>query len=154
MKIFSDIRETIVNLMKLYGVDLVEVPEHIISMLHHRNYAVQKITPKFVLKYLKSDPKYKKMKDEQKLQILRFLLSGKKSSKPTGLELLPLQNGAFTTFGKRGRDKQIIVCRDEWKLFPGQEDMFCRQDIHTEVYEALLEMAESGNVKIIIIFKY
>lgn len=126
-------------------MDMVDVPDHITSLLHFRDYPVQKLTPKFVLKYLKSNARYKNMNNEEKLSILSFLLSGKKSSPPMGLELVPLENGTFGMFEKRGgRGKHVIVGQEESKLFPGQEEMFCRHGIGREMHESLYEMAETG----------
>jgi hypothetical protein len=62
-----------------------------------------------------------------------------------GLELVPLENGTFGMFEKRGgRGKRVIVGQEESKLFPGQEEMFCRHGIGREMHESLYEMAETG----------
>jgi hypothetical protein len=47
-------------------------------------------------------------------------------------------------FEKRGgRGKRVIVGQEESKLFPGQEEMFCRHGIGREMHESLYEMAET-----------
>lgn len=136
--------ETIVRLVDRYNVNLVNVPEHVTSMIRHRDHSVQKLTPKFILNFLKTDAKYKKMTSNEKLDILHFILSARKSLSLVGVELLPLQNGSFTLFGNRGRDKRIIVCQEEMELFPGQEDVFCKHGLQTELYRLLVQMAENS----------
>ncbi|VDI11137.1 sacsin [Mytilus galloprovincialis] len=144
----EDVKETVVRLVDRYNVNLVNVPEHVTSMIRHRDHSVQKLTQKFILNFLKTDAKYKKMTSNEKLDILHFILSARKSLSLVGLELLPLQNGSFTLFGNRGRDKQIIVCQEEMELFPGQEDVFCKHGLQTELYRLLVQMAENNEYQL------
>ncbi|CAC5371398.1 unnamed protein product [Mytilus coruscus] len=123
------VKETIVRLVQRYNVNLVNVPEHVTSMIRYRDYSVQKLTPKFILNFLKSDAKYKKITSNEKLDILHFILSTRKSLSLVGVELLPLQNGSFTLFGNRGRDKRII-------------------GLQTELYRLLVKMAENNDYQL------
>jgi hypothetical protein len=50
-----------------------------------------------------------------------------------GLELLPINNGTFSVFGNRNQYSQVIICKDEIDLFPGQDEKFvpCTASITT-----------------------
>ncbi|CAG2253083.1 SACS [Mytilus edulis] len=88
------------------------------------------------------------MASNDKLDILHFILSSWNSPSLVGIELLPLQNGSFTLFGKREQDKRIIVCEEEMELFPGQEDVFCKHGVQTDLYRILVTMAENNEYQL------
>ncbi|CAG2253051.1 unnamed protein product [Mytilus edulis] len=90
----------------------------------------------------------KKMTSKDKLDVLHFILSSWSSPSLVGIELLPLQNGGFTLFGKREQDKRVILCEEEMELFPGQEDVFCKHGLQTELYRLLVTMAENNEYQL------
>jgi hypothetical protein len=51
-------------------------------------------------------------------------------------------NGTFSVFGNRNQYSQVIICKDEMDLFPGQDEKFVGQDLQDKIYNSILEMAK------------
>ena len=77
---------------------------------------------------LRLDQAYTGFSTTQKLHLLSYLLSKGNFSLVNGLELLPLQNGSFTTFqDARFYSQKVYTCSSEdQKLFPGLENQMLR----------------------------
>ena len=130
--------------MKQNNIDLVDVPDHVTSVMQDRNIPVQTLTPDFIVKCLKSNSSYTLLTLEDKMNIYNYLVSDGDFSRLHGLALLPMNNGTFSVFGNRNQYSQVIICKDEIDLFPGQDEKFVRQDLQDKIYNSILEMAKKG----------
>ena len=130
--------------MKQNSINLVDVPDHVTSVMQDRNIPVQTLTPDFIVKCLKSNSSYTLLTLEDKMNIYNYLVSDGEFSRLHGLELLPINNGTFSVFGNRNQYSQVIICKDEIDLFPGQDEKFVGQDLQDKIYKSILEMAKKG----------
>ena len=128
--------------MKQNNIDLVDVPDHVTSVMQDRNIPVQTLTPDFIVECLKSNSSYTLLTLEDKMNIYNYLVSDGEFSRLHGLELLSINNGTFSVFGNQY--SQVIICKDEIDLFPGQDEKFVRQDLQDRIYNSILEMAKKG----------
>jgi sacsin len=152
---FVDEKETIIQLMKQNNIDLVDVPDHVTSVMQDRNIPVQTLTPDFIVKCLKSNSSYTLLTLEDKMNVYNYLVSDGEFSRLHGLELLPINNGTFAVFGNRNfiYDNQVIICKDDIDLFPGQDEKFVCQDLQDKIYDSILEIAKKGKKKCYYCFK-
>ena len=80
-------------------VKLAEVPDNVWDVFSYANVSVREVSPKFVRDQLRACPQsYASIDPTEKYKLLQYCLSDGQINDLTGLELLPLANGSFTSF--------------------------------------------------------
>ena len=129
-------------------VPVVSVPSHVTNaILCFAGAYVKSITPTGTRAALKQVPScYQKLDRRDKLLLLQFCLKDRKFDELCGLKLLPLSNGAFTTFSYRG--EQIYICSPDHprELFPGLGHRFIDDKVHGDIIENLKDAAYRGKI--------
>lgn len=139
--------KTILNYLQNSGTQIAKVPANIaaafqISMTNSK--PVKKVTPALVRQVLRKCGH--RGPTDEKLHILEFILSDENYSDLIGLEILPLQNGSFTSFSSSVSDKDAIyITSEEYPrtLFPGLEGRLLSEDLKPKILTALKEAATS-----------
>lgn len=141
-------KELLRRVLLAADVSVVSVPSHVTDAITcYAGSTVKTITPSGTRAALKQVPScYQKLDRREKLLLLQFCLKDRKFDKLCDLKLLPLSNGAFTTFSNRG--EQIYICSPEHprELFPGLEPRFIDDTVHVEIIEKLKEAADQGKL--------
>ncbi|KAM9853357.1 sacsin isoform 1-T1 [Aulostomus maculatus] len=144
----DDISETVINYLQSSGVQVAKVPEAVDSVLaaysSPESSEVRKVTAHLLRQVIR---KHKhKGPSQEKLLLLEFVLSDSNYSDLIGLELLPLQDGTFTTFSSSVTDKDAIyIASEEYPrlLYPGLECRFILESIKPSVMDRLKNAAKS-----------
>ena len=85
-------------------VKLAEVPSGVWDTFSYANVSVREVSPKFVRDQLRAYPQsYANIDPTGKCILLRYCMSDGQINDLTGLELLPLANGSFTSFQVKSR---------------------------------------------------
>uniref|UniRef100_A0A8C4S8P2 Sacsin molecular chaperone n=1 Tax=Erpetoichthys calabaricus TaxID=27687 RepID=A0A8C4S8P2_ERPCA len=139
--------ETVINYLQTSGMQVAKVPANVATALDHYtsdSKLVKKVTPALVRQVLRK-VKHKGTSQE-KLQLLEYVLSDENYSELIGLELLPLQNGTFTSFSSSSAEKDAVyIATDEFprSLFPGLEGRLISENINPSIRTALKESVKS-----------
>ena len=128
-------------LAKECGVNLVDVPEHLLYMLQEYRISFKTLSKKYIRNCLNSEAPYKSFSFDDKMNILLYLANDGDYSILAGLELIPLHSGSFISFGA---GNTVYVCRVEADLFPGQEASFVRQGLQENVFNVFSAIAKQG----------
>ncbi|XP_052102784.1 sacsin-like [Mytilus californianus] len=121
--------------------NLVELPDHVITMLKYTGHEPQSVTPQTVREKLKSSECWKTYPREEKLRLLSFVLEDCNYTDLNNLEILPLNNQEFVPFST-GTDVYVI-CDETAHLFPGLEDQIISEGSVTEyIWTCLSKMAK------------
>ena len=96
-------------------VKLAEVPGGIWDAFSYINVSVREVSPKFVRDQLRACPQsYASIDPTGKCILLRYCMSDGQINDLTGLELLPLANGSFTTFQVKSHFiEDVFLCTSE-----------------------------------------
>ncbi|XP_054650428.1 sacsin isoform X2 [Dunckerocampus dactyliophorus] len=144
----KDISETVIIYLQSSGMQVAQVPAAVDAVLVSHATAesteVRKVTPP-LLRHVVRKSKHKGP-SEEKLLLLEFALSDANYSDLIGLELLPLQDGTFTTFSSPVTDKDsVYITSDEYprSLYPGLEGRFILESIKPSVMDRLKDAAKS-----------
>ncbi|XP_077422568.1 sacsin [Vanacampus margaritifer] len=144
----KDISQTVINYLQSSGMQVVQVPTAVDSVLvayaTPESTEVRKITPP-LLRQLARKSKHKGSLEE-KLLLLEFVLSDANYSDLIGLELLPLQDGTVASFSSSVTEKDsVYIGSAEYPrcLYPGLESRFILESIKPSVLERLKEAAKS-----------
>ncbi|KAL3892278.1 hypothetical protein ACJMK2_004497 [Sinanodonta woodiana] len=123
------VKSTMVNILRMYDKQYVDVPLHVFEFFLKFNCHLTDMRPQSFAAVLKQGPLYKSLSREEKLSVLEFLTLDCRYEILEGLELLPLQDGSFTTFASRNKTSyRVLLCsKEEMELFPGLEEKFVYQ---------------------------
>ena len=96
-------------------VKLAEIPSGIWDVFSYAKVSVREVSPKFVRDQLRAClQSYASIDPTEKYKLLRYCLSDGQINDLTGLELLPLANGSFTTFQVKSRFiANVFLCTSE-----------------------------------------
>ena len=141
-------KELLQRVLLAADVPVVSVPSHVTNaILCFAGAYVKSITPTGTRAALKQVPScYQKLDRRDKLLLLQFCLKDRKFDELCGLKLLPLSNGAFTTFSYRG--EQIYICSPDHprELFPGLGHRFIDDKVHGDIIGNLKDAANRGRI--------
>ncbi|KAL3892283.1 hypothetical protein ACJMK2_004502 [Sinanodonta woodiana] len=123
------VKSTLVNILRMYDKQYVDVPLHVFEFFLKFNSHLSDTSPQRFAAMLKEGPQYKSLSREEKLSVLDFLTLDCRYEILEGMELLPLQDGSFTTFVSRNKtSNRVLLCsKEEMELFPGLEEKFVYQ---------------------------
>ncbi|XP_063435464.1 sacsin-like isoform X1 [Mytilus trossulus] len=137
----QETKTTVKKLLLDCDENLVELPDHMITMLKYTGHEPQSVTPQTVREKLKNYECWKTYPREEKLRLLSFVLQDCKYADLNNLELLPLNNQEFVPFST-GTDVYVI-CDETAILFSGLEDQVISKGSVTEyLWTCLSKMAE------------
>ena len=136
------------------GVNLVTVTEAIWNALAHCHISVTSVSPSLTRTELKKSPRsYSSFSSHDKLELLRYCLSDNAYGDMQGLALLPLANGAFTSFGNQYFSNSVYLCTGQCPcyLLPNLEGELIDNGIEREIYMKLKAIADGGytNLKVL-----
>nr|XP_040022447.1 sacsin isoform X1 [Gasterosteus aculeatus aculeatus]XP_040022488.1 sacsin isoform X1 [Gasterosteus aculeatus aculeatus] len=143
----EDISETVISYLQSSGTQVAKVPaatDFVFAACTTESIEVRKVTPSLLRQVIRKCKH--KGPSQEKLLLLEFALSDGNYSDLIGLELLPLQDGTFTTFSSSFSDKDSIYIASEQypkSLYPGLEGRFLLESIKPLVMDALKEAAKS-----------
>ena len=132
-----DVQQTVRETLKKYDLNFAEVPNHVLRLLKHHKLA-KDITPPSLCTTLCDDHAlYQSLPNDQKINLLQFLLCDDKQYSAQGLELLPLANGKFAKFSRYGTPV-YMASAEEVDLFPHfRGQLVCTEDLHEDVCHVL-----------------
>ncbi|XP_028319754.1 sacsin isoform X2 [Gouania willdenowi] len=151
--VFSDLdtdeafSETLINYLQSSGMQVAKVPatvDLVLTAYMTESTEVKNMTPS-LLRHVIRKCKHKGPSQE-KLLLLEFVLSDANYSDLIGLELLPLQDGTFTTFASSVSEKDVIhISSEEFprSLYPGLEHRFILESVKQSVMDSLKKAAKS-----------
>ena len=141
-------KELLQRVLLAADVPVVSVPSHVTdAILCYAGASVKKITPSCTRAALKQVPFcYQNLDRREKLELLQFCLKDRKFDELCGLKLLPLSNGAFTTFSYRG--DHIYICSPDHprELFPGLRHRFIDDTVDGDIIGKLKDAAVRGKM--------
>ncbi|XP_068123047.1 sacsin [Hyperolius riggenbachi] len=143
----KEFTKTILNYLQNSGTQIAKVPANVAAAFQipiNNSKPVKKVNPTLVRQVLRKA--VHRGPAEEKLHLLEFILSDENYSELIGLEILPLQNGHFTTFSSSVSDKDVVYITSEEfprSLFPGLEGRLLSEDLKPEILAALKEAATS-----------
>ena len=132
------------------GVKLVTVSEEVWNALDHCRISVRSVTPSLTRSELKkSSHSYNVFSSAQKLELLRYCLSDNAYGDMHNLELLPLVNGNFGTFGLPS-SAPVYLCTQQCPhyLLPSLEGELVDEKIETQLYMKLKTIAQGRNTNL------
>ena len=142
-------KELLQRVLLAADVPVVSVPSHVTdAILCYAGASVKNITPSATRAALKQFPScYQKLDKREKVLLLQFCLEDRKFDELCGLTLLPLSNGAFTTFSNRG--ERIYICSPDHprELFPGLGHRFIDDTVDGEIMGKLKDAAYRGKMR-------
>ena len=144
--ISNDQKGTVIKLLKSHdNVEITDVPDHIWDLLKRRA-CPRDISPAELCKIIRSEDVYTKAIDaNEKLSLLQYITKDNNFGLLEGLELIPLENGTFTTFQSTGGRSLVYCCtKEEIGLFPGLEDKFVSSSLPKILQEIIHKLASSG----------
>ena len=141
-------KELLQRVLLAANVPVVSVPSHVTDAIFcYAGASVRNITPSGSRAALKQVPScYQKLDRREKLLLLQFCLKDRKFHELCGLKLLPLSNGAFTTFLYQG--EQIYICSRNHprELFPGLRHRFIDDTVDGDIIGKLEAVADRGKM--------
>jgi len=141
-------KELLQRVLLAADVPVVSVPSHVTdAILCYAGASVRNITPSATRAALKQIPScYQKLDRREKVLLLQFCLEDRKFDELCGLKLLPLSNGAFTTFSYRG--ERIYICSPDHprELFPGLGHRFIDDTVDGDIIGKLKDVANRGKM--------
>ena len=81
------------------GHSVVKVPKHVLQLLESGNVKMKIVTPQHVRNAIRGDS-LNWLADEEKVQLLNYVVSDGRVNDLSDIHLLPLQDGTFTCFSK------------------------------------------------------
>ncbi|PVD28631.1 hypothetical protein C0Q70_11225 [Pomacea canaliculata] len=134
-----DVVQAVINIYIINRESLVQLPSHVMSGLEQLRLlnSAQTITPHHVSELILTC--HQQLGDTEKLLLLQYLCShGNEVQLLLDRCLLPLQNGSFGVFRRRGGGDEVFWCEDQMQeLFPGLENMMCRSSVSVTVKDHL-----------------
>ena len=147
-------KETVTKLLNSHEhIENTEVPTYIWNLLK-RQASPRDVSPAEVCKIMRSEDVYKGAIDiNDKKHLLQYITKDGEFGLLEGLELLPLQNGTFTTFRSTG-GCPVVFCgtKEEIALFPGLEDKFVSSTLPLVLQEILFKLGREGGFNKLFIF--
>ena len=141
-------KELLQRVLLAADVPVVSVPSHVTdAILCYAVANVKNITPSGTGVALKQVPScYQNLDRREKLLLLHFCLKDGKYDILCGLMLLPLSNGAFTTFSYW--EEHIYICSPDHPqdLFPGLRHRFIDDTVDGDVIGKLKDAAHQGKM--------
>jgi sacsin len=150
INMFNEERDTFSHTLEIFlldcGKNFVTIPSHMKRVLENRMSDRNEISPKTVRDNLKNSTCWKRYTNSQKVDLLSFILQDGNWGDLGGIELLPLDNGTFTTFPTAVQAEDIYVLNEEYAdLFPGLgSKLVSLAYISKIIWRDLSSMAEKG----------
>lgn len=139
-------QKTVNDLLFTDGVNLVNVPMHVLHSLETVCPPLKYTDPAFVKSHLTNHVTYKKMSIGQKQDLLEFVFLDSSKTGLGSLELLPLHDGSFEIFGA---ERQVILeDLNIIDLFPGKGAHFVCGNLRKHTEEILSALVTEGNKRI------
>ncbi|XP_063763449.1 LOW QUALITY PROTEIN: sacsin [Eleginops maclovinus] len=139
----EDISDTVINYLQSSGTQVAKVPAAVDFVLTEST-EVMKVTPSLLRQVIRKCKH--KGPSQEKLLLLEFALSDMNYGDLIGLELLPLQDGTFTSFSSSVSEKDsVYIASEEYpsSLYPGLEGRFILESIKPSVMDILKKAAKS-----------
>ncbi|ERE91622.1 sacsin [Cricetulus griseus] len=143
--------QSVLNYLQSSGKQIAMVPENLAAAVQLSAASatssatpVRKVTPAWVRQVLRKCAHLGSA--EEKLHLLEFVLSDQAYSELLGLELLPLQSGAFVPFSSSVSDQDVVYITSEEfprSLFPGLEARLILENLKPHLLAALKEAAQT-----------
>ncbi|XP_069058346.1 sacsin isoform X1 [Pleurodeles waltl] len=138
--------ETVLKYLQSSGTHVAKVTANISDAIQFsvsNTKPVKTVTPSLVRQVLRKSGH--RGSAEEKLHLLEFVLSDGNYNELIGLELLPLQNGTFTTFSSSVSDKDVVYITLEdfpRSFFPGLEGRFLSENLINRILTTLKEASK------------
>ncbi|XP_052102786.1 sacsin-like [Mytilus californianus] len=138
-------KTTVKKLLLDCDENLVELPDHVITILKFTGHEPQSVTPQTVRAKLKSSECWKTYSSEEKLRLLSFVLEDCNYTDLNNLGILPLNNQEFVPFSSAFGTDVYVICDETANLFPGLEDQVISKSSVTDfIWKSLSKIAEKG----------
>ena len=147
----DDPKELIVQVLLDANRSIVSVPSHVLDAINtYWPASGTDVTSSLMRGALKDSPScYKNCHPGEKLMLLRFVLKDRNYSELSGLELLPVSGGGFTTFTSSGMSQAAIYIDSSehpQELLPGMQYQFLDKSIDSDIIKHLDGVAKQGIV--------
>ncbi|XP_020498509.2 sacsin [Labrus bergylta] len=137
----KDISATVINYLQGTGMQVAKVSmvvDAVLAAYIAESSEVKKVTASLLRQVIRKNKP--KGSSQEKLLLLEFALSDANYSDLIGLELLPLQDGTFTTFTSPVSEKDAIyIASEEYprSLYPGLQGRFMLENLKPSVMGSL-----------------
>ena len=140
-------KDSVIRVLDCYkNVNNTTIPEHLWRFLKKLT-ALKDISPKEFVRILKSGDAYSHcIAEDDKLNILDYIMKDKEFGLLQELELLPLEDGSFIKFQHKGsKTSPVYFCKkEETLLFPGLENKLVSTRTNEKLTNVLQILAKKG----------
>lgn len=144
-----EIWKTVASLVGKDVDNLVIVEPHVVEYLESSTQGhIKFITPDWLCQHLQTCTRYKQLPMAEKMNLLKFLTVDDRYERLLGIELLPLENGTFTTYRKENDSAQAVFLenQDVVTLFPEEKKHFVSTALTAECQELMKKLKGTGKV--------
>lgn len=146
-KISQEVKESVIMALNQYDkIQNTSVPDHIWRFIKS-SASPKDISPARLIPILKMGKEYTQyLQHDDKLNVFAYITAEKNYGLLQDMELLPLEDGSFIKFHKKGpRSVPIFICtKEESLLFPGQECRLVSTNIPEKIASILRHIANKG----------
>ena len=140
----------VTNILSASGEKIVTIPSNVWDALSFMDMTVTSVTPQNVrskLKYNRS--MYDLYSSDEKLELLRFIISDGCFHDLLDICLLPLADGTFTSF-LNNEHEAVYLCSSQYPpcLIPGCKKQLVHMKNDNELLESLVCIANSGSTQL------
>lgn len=140
-------KDSVIKVLDCYkNIENTTLPEHLWRFLKQLT-ALKDISPKELVRIIKSGDVYSHyIAEDDKLDVLEYIVKDKDFGLLQELELLPLEDGSFTKFRQKGsKISSVYICtKEETLLFPGLENKLVSTRTNEKLTNILKILAKKG----------
>lgn len=135
-------QDIVYHLLCKDDANVTKVPENVLNSLNEKYHAqLTFASPRLVKEHLCRHKSYVSLDSNQKIQLMQFILHDKVVDGLEDIELLPLADGEFTSYGK---GVVYVEPLDVMELFPDMEHLFLHNTLNDESKERLKKITVRG----------
>ncbi|XP_052698442.1 sacsin-like [Crassostrea angulata] len=141
------VESTIRRILEMYHQNTVEVDDHVWETMKLQGHT--EVTPEFINRILRTSNAYTSCSNDDKFNLIRYLLKDGQYNSLEDLTLLPLQNGSYIKFTRSNINSCEIymMSPSKMKLFVGMEDKLL-QTLPTDVQSIFEKMIGRGTSQV------
>ena len=139
---------TIKKVMFNCGVNIVQVPNNVLTGLQYSRCVMKILSPDLVRQMLKNNPlSYTDVDRDGKLNLLSYCISDRSYARIVGIFLLPLLSGKFVSF--TDTENKVFLCTKDYPSLLFQSLHAVHHILVDDRYETeLYELAKSGGTQL------
>ncbi|XP_056020383.1 sacsin-like isoform X2 [Ostrea edulis] len=143
MQTDEEVVSTLRTILEMYRQNTVEVENYQWDTM--RLQGNQEVNPEFINMILRKSEEYTSCSDDDKFNLIRYLLSSGNAKHLEGLYLVPLHNGNYTKISREKKSSNFIhmASPEEVDILVGMEDVLLRM-LPSEVTNMFSDLVKKG----------